>query len=239
MPHLTIATPVLPGACEHLPDLAASVRAAQRGLTSAGWDCDWVVVVDGPGALPRFGTTESTRMVRLPQPQGVAAARNVAAVNGRGDWVLTADCDQTLVVPGLVGMLMNPVLGEAGWALANHVRSDGSRGVSWRPVTDRWQPGAFAAAWSAGAVGSVGSLLTRTEVVLAVGGWPAVADDDNLAFTLLAGEQFPGVGLTDVVARLGDRRPADVPPEGRWVLDALVNGRRALLGREAVHAPRR
>lgn len=245
MPSLTIATPVLPGAAQFLPDAAHSVRAVERHLAARGWDCEWVLVVDGPGSLPKFVSSERTNLIRLPKQSGVAAARNRALAAARGQWLVALDADDMLVPPGLADLLSHPGMESVSWVAANRVTTENEKTAHWIGSSRMWAPGELASAWTAPFPFHPGSVAVRRDAALAVGGWPAVGSHEDLGFVLALGETFRGASVTHVTmrGRLWDGQLCAAPEwaaakkESFWTLAAMVNARRAMQGRGPVSPP--
>jgi len=88
-----VLTAVDPNRARWLPDTAASIASARSAWPG---ELSWVLVVDGPGSLPRFEPPAETLLITRPVRGGPAVARNTGLPSAWGDWVLPLDADDLL-----------------------------------------------------------------------------------------------------------------------------------------------
>ncbi|HEY6234336.1 MAG TPA: glycosyltransferase family A protein [Candidatus Elarobacter sp.] len=234
---------MLPARAEYLTETAAAVSRCRVAAARAGWGLEWVVVVDGPGAVPAVACDQLTR---LPERVGIASARNVALANAAGGWIAPLDGDDVFDEAGFTALLA--VLDrnrELSWLSGNRLLMDGRRTAHWNAKSTPWPAGTLADSWSSPFPFHPNCLLVRTDLALRVGGWPAVPVNEDMAFALLVAEEAAGASDVPVLThyRVWDRQETArrTYPALRVlsfpVIAGLLNERRRTRGRPSVDAP--
>jgi len=243
--HVDLITAVAPHSSDHLSETVESVQMAAWVAEQMGWTLNWLIAIDGPGDVS-VPEGDFVRVQRLPVARGASVARNYALTQATSEgWVLTLDADDVLDAKGLAGLLSDDVLEDVGWAAANREFFDGERTVHWLDEAQSWLPGELAVAWSSPLLFNSNTLLVRSSLARAVGGWPALPASETLGYALAVSEESPGISTTHVVThyRAQDEQPSaklwyrEAKEAAFRIIEETLNARRALTKREAVHAP--
>jgi glycosyltransferase involved in cell wall biosynthesis len=200
---LFILTPLLPGRLAQFAETRKSVAAALAAARRVGWQAEWIVSVDG--VIDSTILHDEARVVMDANGvtrRGVSVARNRGLVltNGEG-WVLPLDDDDQIDADGLVGLLSDSRLADVEWASTNRVLLDGAATIHWRETVREWPVGSLEENWTSPFPFHPNSLLIRSSLALAVGGWPAVPANEDLAFTLAISGLAAGISLPHIVTR--------------------------------------
>jgi glycosyltransferase involved in cell wall biosynthesis len=196
MPTYSLITAVLDGHHEHLPEAYESLRAQDL---PEGWDWEWIVREDGATGRPLSVLPSDPRISSSTGARGRAAtARTLALGRARGVVVRALDADDLLtdgaLLRDLEALREHP---EVGWCLSptTDLLPDGTQ----RPgelVAGRGhvQPGYFLDARDRINLLSVAgsALCAYADLIRAVGGWPAVPANDDVALLLAVGEVSAG-----------------------------------------------
>jgi glycosyltransferase involved in cell wall biosynthesis len=178
MPLLSILTAVAPDRADYLLEAGASIP---RTLTS-NWQVEWEVSVDGPGIDPDIleKVQQNPALGGLsisPQKEGVSCARNRALMACKGDWILNLDGDDQLIGEGVreVARRIQADEGELGRAAGALLKENGEV----YPITPEnalgvWAKGRLVSEWTVPMVFHPGAAWMRRNLLLAVGGWPAL-----------------------------------------------------------------
>jgi hypothetical protein len=194
-----------------LAECAESVRAAKAAVLSP-WSIRWVVVfntdeqADDPGA---------DLVLRSPRAAGAAVSRNrvlpyLDDLGGGLDstWVYPLDADDAVDADELSALLCDSVflhdsryewiassrvlLGDVGSDITTVYTFDAARTYQQWELMDQWEsPGYFHS----------NSVMVRAELLLAVGGWPAMAGHEDVALSALLADSGPGAALPYHVTR--------------------------------------
>ncbi|WP_051055069.1 MULTISPECIES: glycosyltransferase [Kitasatospora] len=198
MPLISVITPVHPDKHAFLSETWASVR---RQALPPGWEWEWLVQQDGPDrpdgsvwdVLPRDPRirTGSARA------GGAGVARTMALARARGTLVRALDADD-LLLPGALHRDVTALHRTgAAWCVSAclDLLPDGTlRPGPWDPPDGPLELAALRQRFEAGAFPLVGTHLTaRTDLVRALGGWPAYPALEALAMVLFCAALAPGV----------------------------------------------
>lgn len=237
-PKVSVVTAVAPDRDDHVAEAAASIRYARTKIA-----LQWVVVWDGgaQGALPGADVVLEGRA-----GSGVACTRNVALAALAAPYVTVLDADDMLVVDGLLAACAafdaDP---ELGWVGLSRKFPDGSATKHTFADSCDFSPGELAQAWQAPLMFHPNSVVLRTEVLQAVGGWPAVASNEDLGMILCASELAAGrkIPATLTQYRVWDKQEVGKASYVRSkqqafaYIEVSLNALRARCGRAAVAAP--
>lgn len=238
-------TPVGPGRDRWLADSAQSVLACRSAVRDAGVELEWVVCYDG--AVPRDDLPiPPDRLVTLAATRGLPTARNAALAAATGDWVLPLDSDDLLDpadFAAVVGALLSADAG-TGWIGCNRLLVDGGATPYWVDREQHYPVGSLAEAWTSPFPFHPNSAVVRRELVLSIGGWPAMVNED-IGALLLLGEASAGAVHPAVLTRYRvwdgqiTAAPAYHPDKvvAFATIEAMVNARRRRAGRPPVTRP--
>jgi hypothetical protein len=238
-------TPVGRGRDGWLGEAAGSVLACRAAVRRSGVDLEWVVCLDGcapRGDLP----VQPDRVVTLAAARGVSGARTAALAVATGTWVVPLDADDLLDPEGFAVLVaaLRRVDPATGWVGCNRLLVDGGA-TPYRVDGERhYPPGGLAEAWTSPFPFHPNSAAVRRELMLAVGGWPAMINED-VAAMLLLGEESAGALHPAVLTRYRvwdgqitagpDYHPDKVVAFA--TIEAMVNARRRRAGRAPVTRP--
>ncbi len=190
---LSVVTAVSPSRAGFLPETAASIAAIREVI-----ELEWVLVWDG-AAGPEVGA-DHVGCGRA--GSGISCTRNLALPYVRGELVTVVDGDDLLERDGVLSGAneLKEDLG-IGWVGLSRRLIDGSS--TWHTVTEKraYSAGELAEAWTTPFPFHPNSVMLRSSVLRRIGGWPAVAANEDLGMILLASEDSPGVILPEVLTR--------------------------------------
>jgi len=238
-------TPVGPGRDRWLAETAESVVACRSAAQGEGVELEWVVCYDG--AAPREDLPiPADRLVTLAATRGLPTARNAALAAATGDWVIPLDSDDLLDpddFAGIVRTLRDADPG-TGWIGCNRLLVDGGATPYWVDREGHYPPGSLAEAWTSPFPFHPNSAFIRRHLILSIGGWPAMVNEDIGALLLLGEESAGGVHPGVVTRyRVWDGQitasPAYHPDKvvAFSTIEAMVNARRRRIGRTAIVQP--
>ncbi len=244
---VTIVTGLLPDEKGHLAGMASTVDAAQASLAPAGWGLSWIVIIDGRGALPQVELPKGTKLERMADHAGRTACLNRAASLCHPSWVMALYPGDTLVAGGLCDLLTEPVLRGVKWC-GGKVVLVGNRGTETvSTVTPReWKRYELAENWTIPFAYHPATLIVRSQILLAAGGWPALTGSENLGLALNVSDLADGVvtahtilrrQLPVVTARSQGRRAVN-RQSAFATITAVLSARRSLEGMPGISPPK-
>lgn len=246
-PVLTLITAAAPGRLQHFAQTCDSVREAVAAAEACGWDLRWHVTVDGPDehgpvALPEGCPAD--RVLHLPRSFGAGAARTHALAGLDQDgasWVYPLDADDVIDAEALVEVLGDAALADPaiGWVATSRRMLDGEKLAYTFAGRRRWERWELVDRWVSPGSFHANSVLVRTGLVLAVGGWPALASYEDLGFLHTVSDLAAGTAVPADLTRY--RVWASQSIQAPWwagqreasqeVLVRAANARRVLAGR--------
>lgn len=235
MPTISIITAVLDGAHQHIQETYESLRAQEL---PAGWAWQWIVQEDGESGRPLACLADDARISPGTGPRGRAAtARTLALNRAEGTFVRALDADDILTEGALardIATLTEHT--ELAWCVSPtlDLTPDG-RQISPQPPAE---PGPLAADYFLQLSDQVDilrlpatTLCTYTELVCALGGWPALPANDDVALLLAVEAVSRGWMLSEpsLLYRHWHGSTTDVvdPAAPQW-RDALLSRAKAL-----------
>lgn len=202
MPTISVITPVYNGGEKYLPDTYESL--CKQELPD-GWDWEWVVQEDGQTTTPfqLIPTTDARISTGTGRAGRAAMARTLALGRASGQLLATLDADDLLTEGALARAItvltQHP---EIGWTAhaALDLHPDGSlTGVDTDPPAGPIPPLAVFHSYEARALSILGTTVTaRTDLVLAVGGWPALPSSEDVGLLLALEAVSTGWFIPDV-----------------------------------------
>jgi glycosyltransferase involved in cell wall biosynthesis len=205
VPLVTVLTPTQARNADHIGALWASIAASDP---PSGWEVEWVVQEDGdaPAVRGRLPDDPRIRYDALGVQLGGPATRNHGLARARGDLVAGIDHDDTYLDGGLAALLAPLMAAPAVAWTCGRVRWDMVDGSTWRKedvlppgrvapraVTDHFlatDDFPFPAAMAA----------FRRDVLVAHGGWPAVARSTDAVLLAALSDRWPGWWVASDVA---------------------------------------
>ncbi|WP_216893752.1 glycosyltransferase family 2 protein [Nocardia alni] len=208
MPTLSLITAVVAGKHRHIGETYRSLVGQELPV---GWDWEWLVQEDGDTGVPFAELPQDPRISFGQGPRGCAAIARTLAL-GRAEGVLTraVDADDVLT-PGALYRDITAI-GEHGaaWVVSAAVDllPDGIMRPGPRdPAPGPTAPGFFADGVARGQLQVVaGTLCGYTNLIRAVGGWPAVPTQEDIQL-LLAVEAVSSGCVAENVSLLYRRWP--------------------------------
>lgn len=232
MPTISLITAVLDGYHEHLPETYESLRTQSL---PAGWDWQWIVQEDGETGRPLQVLPTDRRIAANTGPRGRAAtARTMALTHANGIIARALDGDD-LLTDGALARDIETLADypEIGWCVSPTVelQPDGTEHPS-DPLAD---PGPLPMGYFLDSADRLnlpliagGTMCAYTDLIRALGGWPAVPANDDVGL-LLAVEAVSDGWMIDKPSLMYRRWPGSTTD----VLDAArasaVRERRAAM----------
>ncbi|MFI1183588.1 glycosyltransferase family 2 protein [Streptomyces sp. NPDC020799] len=173
------------------PDRIAYLLELYASLRDQDVSWEWVLALDGvseDGVPEVLRTDGRVKVVALPRPVGAGAARNFAVNEVTADWLTTSDDDDVLPAKSLSVRLRYAQKHDLGWCAgwSADLHSDQSI-TTWRCSTPPgfYAPGDVWRHWatpdSTIPIGPT-TLLARTEIVRASGGYAALPQGEDYAY---------------------------------------------------------
>jgi glycosyltransferase involved in cell wall biosynthesis len=184
------------------PDLLqrAAASLARQDLP-AGWDVEWLLVLDRTDLVPERLAVEPVVHRTHPRACGVAAARTLAAAEASGSLLYVLDADDALP-DGALKALLGGLLAEprAAWAAGERWDVVDEGGALLEQRTAALPVGTVKPEEVGGFRRLHGrcpfppaQLLLRRDAVLAAGGWPPLAIEEDTALLLALDAEHCGV----------------------------------------------
>lgn len=248
---LSLLTPLHPRRRDHIAEAAESVQKLRETARQRHMAVEWVVVHDGsdPRSQDCFVHDAAPDVeVTLPAAVGIAACRNVALSRARGEWVFPLDGDDLIEPDGLLTAFesaRDSSTPDVGWVATNRTLLNGDITSHWFSVPRIFEKSDLAANWTTPFVFHPNSVLMRRQLLLEVGGWPAIPSNEDMALLLRLSEESRGVALPAVALRyrvwekqevqlatyLGQKQAA------LYQMAAFINALRASRNRPPVEPP--
>lgn len=236
--NLTIVTAIAPDRDEHLNETEQSVREARVHL-----DIQWIVVWDGEASRQ---IDEADVVLCGRRNSGIACTRNLALSHIAAPLVTSLDADDLIVVDGARAaherLHADPTL---GWVGLSRTFIDGSPTKHTLADEQFFGPGQLSESWRSPFLFHPNSVVLRTDLLRAVGGWPAVASNEDLGMVLRVSEEAAGAVTPEILTRYRVWARQEVARSSyvemkRLAFDYIettLNARRLSAGRGAVCAP--
>jgi len=240
-----LLTAVHHGLSEHLEETGGSVERLREAAKSRGVRILWHVVVDGPGTIPKAPPAADS-FHQTGRAAGVSACRNLALGVTEGDgWVFRLDGDDELDVQGWVGLLDDPHFGTVEWHPTNLTDFNGRPTVHWFDERKRWPKGSVEESWSSPMAFHPNNVVARSDLALAVGGWPALRVNEDILWCFALNREAEGLALPHVTLRYRQWEHQVVAGEEYAkdkrqhfdLITAMVNARRRREGQDPIHTP--
>lgn len=234
---VTVITAVDPERAEHLPAAADSILDLKRSL-----ETQWIVAWDGLATSRDFGDL----IIEGRQGSGISCTRNLSLPFIEGQYVFSLDADDLLEKDGpLSAVRVLKQEASLGWVGLSRTLIDGTETAHTVRSTQRFEPGVLAEFWTAPFVFHPNSFLMRSELLLEIGGWPALTANEDLLLTLLASENRAGVVIPNVGTRyrVWNRQEVarkDYPQrkmQSFQIIEAIINAQRRRRGAREICAP--
>lgn len=202
MPTISVVTPVYDGGHQYLAD---TYRSLSEQELPDGWTWQWVVQEDGMTGVPAAVLPGDSRISAGTGPRGGAAmARTMGLPRVTGSLVRTLDADDLLPVGALARaievMTSHP---ELGWCVGSclDLLPDGTLAAGpCDPNAGLLPPGILADGLRAGQLQVMGTTMTiRTDLLHALGGWPALPAGEDVGVLLAAESVSPGWMIAEPV----------------------------------------
>ncbi|MFJ6140542.1 glycosyltransferase family 2 protein [Kitasatospora sp. NPDC092286] len=202
MPTISVVTPVHNGGHQYLEETYRSLREQEL---PDGWDWQWIVQEDGESGIPAASLPDDARISIGAGPRGGAAmARTMGLTRVTGSLVRALDADDLLPVGALARaievMTSHPDL---GWCVGSclDLLPDGTLAPGPAdPAAGMLPPGMLADGLRSGQLQVMGTTMTiRTDLLRALGGWPALPAGEDVGVLLAAEAISPGWMIAEPV----------------------------------------
>ncbi len=196
MPTISILTAEYAPTATYIEDTIASVLCQ---TLPTGWDMEWIVQEDGaiPQLESQYKKIKIVKYAANHAQNGVAMTRNLALQRVTGELVQLLDHDDMLLPGALEKLIVLFETKSIHWAIGQaDDLVDGKR----KPYHAALPYGAIKAGavyeWATGNKGNwpihCAGLMIRTDTLRAIGGWPAIITDDDLAMCAALSEVADG-----------------------------------------------
>ncbi|MFI6158182.1 glycosyltransferase [Kitasatospora sp. NPDC051170] len=192
---ISVVTPVYDGGHQFL---AEAYRSLCEQELPEGWTWQWIVQEDGETGVPAASLPADERISTGIGPRGGAAmARTMALTRVIGSLVRALDADDMLPAGALARaidvMTKHPQLGWCVGACLDLLPDGTLAPGPCDPDEGLLRPGMLAEGLRAGNLQVMGTTMTiRTDLLRALGGWPAVPSGEDVGVLLAAEAVSPG-----------------------------------------------
>jgi glycosyltransferase involved in cell wall biosynthesis len=186
MPLISILSSAYAPSATYLDETIASV---QKLALPDGWELEWIVQEDGaqPSLEPRLRPLDIVNYQANGEQFGLAITRNLALSRVSGSLVQALDHDDILLPEALTTLI--PHFGDprVQWAIgqADDLLEDGTREVYKSAIPFGLVPAGAMNQWAVTHDGNwpiqCASLMMRTTILRALGGWTGIPNDDDVS----------------------------------------------------------
>lgn len=237
-PEITIVTALHPDRAKHIDETAESIQELRKHL-----EINWVLAWDGEPAVALDGPDYQ---IQSPRNVGISACRNLTLPYITTEFTTPLDGDDLIRPAGVIDALdrLRSNL-NLGWISLNRTLVDGTRTPHWRQEPCQWRPGELAEDWTAPFPFHPNSVVFRTDLLYQIGGWPAVATNEDLFLALQMSESALGESSTEILTRyrkwdlqeVADPNYTETKKQSFSVIATLISAQRQKLGRPPVSPP--
>lgn len=198
---LSVLTPVLPSASEHLAACEHSVKELIYALGHSGIIVQWLVGIDGPGKIAH--QPRADHVIQLPECKGPAKTRNALLHLTQGEWVVPLDCHDTFNIAGMTELGQKLIGGpeDIGWYAANRMLADGEPELRSNNEDRIVGPGELTEALTKSSTLHPNAIIMRRSLLVALGGWPDMVAHEDLALSFILGERAKGLISIEVMSQ--------------------------------------
>ncbi|WP_447035515.1 glycosyltransferase family 2 protein [Streptomyces sp. DSM 118878] len=215
------------------PDRIAYLMKLYASLRDQDVRWEWVLALDGVSAedAPEALRMDArVKVVALPRPVGAGAARNFAMNEVTADWLTTSDDDDVLPAQSLSVRLRYAQEHDLGWCAGWSADLHPDRSIiAWRCSTPPGfrSPGDVWRHWASPEttipIGPT-TLLARTEIVRASGGYAALPQGEDHSYLVgVTGAARSGHGAAGASVRLESRQAPGVVAKGDVLVGSAVS----------------
>lgn len=240
MPLISVVTAAYAPTAAYIRDTADSIAATQL---PDGWQLEWIVQEDGdtPGLRDTISRYSFARYSANGRQYGTACTRNLALSRASGVLVQALDQDDLLLPHVFTALIPRFAEHPIGWAIgqADDLLPDGTR----RPYASPIRFGLWSAskinAWASEHEGNwpihCATLMMRTSLLRALGGWTGQPYDDELATFAALSQMIDGY-YDQELTWLYRHHPQQLHRTKEATENSAVGRRTALLRARAVSA---
>lgn len=197
---ISIITACHPDKTDYLNECADSIKRARKDLGAFGMEIDWCLSFDGaePDKLDKKVALEADSIISRLSHKGVSETRNNAVNFATGEWIVPLDADDVLHSDFLDFCLY---LGEAEkeWVGGNRLLMTGEKTPYWNDSMKTILVHQLADEWFEKLPFHPNSIAIKRDALVAVGGWPIMKYNEDLALAILLNEKHSGVVTNFVV----------------------------------------
>lgn len=188
MPTISVITPVHSRGDRYLPETYESINSQRL---PEGWNLQWVIQEDGYSGTPLAQVPDKPWISKgQGRPGGAARARTLALLRAKGELLRTLDADDAFPDQETLArdIAVLTAHSDLGWCVAPalDLHPDGSLHPGpCDPAPGRLPSGVLLASLRGGALPVMGTTMTaHTDLVRALGGWPALPGFEDAALLL-------------------------------------------------------